>query len=110
MSENRDYEVGSFTDVAPAWANRLWAFLNEPRIVRQMVDSSESGRPAAEAIALHLFERFGDDVTRDRVKQFVGFLIRQVMERNGYVHTEYGKPTPANPVFTVASVYSRGGE
>lgn len=106
MFLENNYDVGSFTDIASAWGNPLWEFLNEPDIVRSMTDASDNKRPAAEAIAFILFERFSDDIKQDRVKQFTGFLIRQVMEQNGYRHTAYGRRAKENPVFVSASAYS----
>jgi hypothetical protein len=105
-----NYNAGPFTDIASVWGNKLWEFLNEPIIVRSMTDASDNKRPAAEAIASELFGRFGDDITQNRVKQFIGFLIRQVMEQNGYSHTAYGQQTKENPVFVTASVYSSRNE
>lgn len=102
-----EYKIGSFTDVADRWGDRLWRFLNERHSVRQMTDASDEGRPAAEAIALRLHQQFGDLVRQDRVKQFTGFLIRQVMEARGYPHTRRGAKTRRNPVFNRASVYGQ---
>lgn len=106
MLPENNYGAGKFTDVASVWGKQLWEFLNEPIIMRSMTDASDDKRPAAEAIASELLERFGDDIKQDRVKQFIGFLIRQVMEQNGYSHTAYGQQTKDNPVFVKASVYS----
>lgn len=110
MLPENNYDAGKFTDVASTWGNRLWEFLNEPIIVRSMTEASDNKRPAAEAIAPELFGRFGDDIIQDRVKQFTGFLIRQVMEQNGYSHTAYGQQTKENPVFVKASVYTSRDE
>lgn len=105
LSEN-NYEAGPFTDIASVWGEQLWGFLNEPIIVRSMTDASDHKRPAAEVIASELIRRFGVDIKQDRVKQFIGYLIRQVMEQNGYSHRAYGQKTKENPVFASASVYS----
>ena len=110
MLPENNYDAGKFTDIASVWGKRLWDFLNEPTIVHLMTNASDNNRPAAEAIASELFERFGDDIKQDRVKQFIGFLIRQVMEQNGYSHTAYGKQTKENPVFVKASTYSSRDE
>ena len=110
MLPENNYDAGTFTDIASVWGNQLWEFLNEGNIVRLMTDASDNKRPAAEAIASELFGRFGDGIRQDRVKQFTGFLIRQVMERNGYSHTAYGQQTKENPVFVKASTYSSRNE
>jgi len=107
MFPENEYDAGPFTDVAIVWGEQVWAFLNEPSNIVSMTNASDNGIPAPESIASTLFDRFGEGIRQDRVKQFIGFLIRQVMERNGYQHTSYGHPTQDNPVFVKASVYSR---
>jgi hypothetical protein len=72
-----------------------------------MRDASDIKKPAAEAIGDELIRRFGNDIKRDRVKQFTGLLIRQVMEKNGYRHTAYGIKADATHVFSKASLYTR---
>jgi hypothetical protein len=109
LSEN-NYDAGPFTDVAAVWGERLWMFLNEPATIAAMTDASDNYTPAAESIASTLHARFGDGIRQDRVKQFTGFLIRQVMERNGYRHVAKGQQTRDNPVFFKASLYSRRDE
>ncbi len=110
MFPENSYDVGPFTDVASAWGEQLWTFLNEPSAKASMINASDSSKPAAEGVSFALLQRFGDGIKQNRVKQFIGFLIRQVMERNGYRHTSYGQHTKANPVFVTASVYSRRDE
>ncbi len=110
MPPRKDYDVGPFTDVEARWGDRLWSFLTELEMRRAMVRASDEGRPAAEAIAVTLYDRFGERVKQDRVKQFVGYLIRQVMERHGYQYVDSGIVTRPNPVFSTAATYSRRKE
>jgi len=108
MSTRQPWDiVPMFNDVAPCWGEKLWSFLNERDNVARMVQASDSGRPAAEAIAAELYRRFDDRIRQDRVKQYTGLLIRGVMERNGYCHRSYGHRCRENPVFSVASRYCR---
>jgi hypothetical protein len=99
------YTAGRFADVAFEWGDILWLFLNEPGNVRKMTEASDLGKPAASAISQQLYDTFGDPIRADRVKQFIGYLIRQVMECEGYAHHAYGCKTPQDPVFSSASVY-----
>jgi len=101
------YNAGPFTRVASEWGDRLWSFLNEPEIVYRMKEASDREEPAAGAIGQRLHEAFGDPIKEDRIKQFIGYLIRQVMEDNGYTHHSYGHKTPCNPVFKNASLYAK---
>lgn len=108
MSTRQPWHIFSmFNDVAPCWGEKLWSFLNEEDNVTAMSRASHAGRPAAEAIAVELYQRFGEDVRQDRVKQYTGLLIRAVMEANGYVHDRYHCTCKPNPVFKVASCYVR---
>jgi hypothetical protein len=102
-----NYDVRNFTDVASVWGDRLWAFLNEPASVVTMTDASDRGLTAAESVGAALLDRFGEEMRQHRVKQFIGYLIRQVMEHNGYQHVADHQATPNNPLFVTASRYSR---
>ncbi|MGD0035825.1 MAG: hypothetical protein ABSC53_00850 [Bacteroidota bacterium] len=99
------YNTGPFTDVEPVWGSQLWTLLTQTHIVQKMIAASENNRPAAESIANDILQAFGETVRADRVKQFTGYLIRQVLELNGYNHKSYGNETPNNAVFTKASKY-----
>ena len=102
-----DYDVGPFTDIALEWGDRLWKFLNRPKIVNRMTSVSDSGKPAAGAIGEWLLYEFGNSVREDRVKQFIGCLIKQVMERQGYILCGKRYPTPDDPLFTSGSIYRK---
>ena len=88
--------------------DNLWQFLNEPAVVERMIDASEHGRPAAEAIAGDLVARFDQDAKQDDVKKLTGRLIKQVMLAHGFNHHERGVRCRPNQVFSVASTYRRG--
>lgn len=87
------YIAGSFSDVFNTdLGQRVWAYLNEPTTVAQMETATLLGRPAAEPLgclstppsAPGLVEQFGEGVRKDRIKQMIGNMIRQVMEARGY--------------------------
>ncbi len=107
MFLENNYDVRNFTDVASVWGDRLWAFLNEASTVATMTDASDHGLTAAESVGAALLDLFGEEMRQHRVKQFIGYLIRQVMERSGYQHVADHQPTPNNPLFVTASRYSR---
>lgn len=106
MTQHQNYHVGSFTDVEQ-WGDPLWDFLTSTESIQQMTEASDNKRPAAEAIAHRLLAEFGEDIRIRRVKQFIGLLIRQVMEQHNYIWVRDGVKTPDNPVFTEASLYQR---
>jgi hypothetical protein len=102
---HRDYHIGSFTDVDDRWGSQLWELLNEPETIRTMTRASDEGQTAAEAIAQLLVDRLGMQRNQNRVKQFTGHLIKQVMERRGYRHVGDRRCT-LNPLFTSAARYT----
>lgn len=101
------YKVGPFTDVANLWGTRLWVFLNSKDIVNKMIEATNLNKTPAEFISTELLIKFGDEIKKDRVKQFTGFLIRQVMESNGYYHKYYGSPIKNKIIFKSGSKYSK---
>lgn len=106
MRDKSDYDVRSFTDVA-IWGDRLWGFLNESEMLDKMIEASDAGRPAAEAISEDILQRFGEGVVQNRVKQFTGYLIKQVMESNGFRHDRHGITCRERRVYTRSSSYVR---
>lgn len=95
------------TNDAPS-LDALLSFLSESVNVRAMAEATDAGRPAAEAVADGLLERFGPVVRDDTQKRRIGKLIRRVMEEEGFQWDHAGARTPGSSVFTSASVYRRG--
>ena len=106
MRSHLGYEIGCYTDVDSNLRDRIWLFLNEQPNIQLMINSSNSNRPAVEGIAQDIFVIFGE-VFEDRVKMCTGFLIRQVMELNGFHWDSKGHQTKQNPIFNKGSKYSR---
>jgi hypothetical protein len=80
-----NYDAGSFGDVARSeMGQSLWAFLNERDNIIRMETATFLGRPAVEPLSPKLLERFGNEVRRDRVKQCLGHMVRQILEARGY--------------------------
>lgn len=66
---------------------RVWIFLNTPRIFDLMRLTSDFGKPAAEGIGDLLIEEFGAEVNnKDNkwTKKAIGHMIRPIMEHHGY--------------------------
>ena len=61
----------------------LWDFLTWESTIELMEDASDRGRPAVEPLQELLLERFGQAVAEGRIKQMLGRMIRQVLERPG---------------------------
>ncbi len=77
------YKPWRFTDLSDTPLGKaLWRFLNERDNVLRMETASELGRPAVEALATRLLDRFGTEVENDRVKRMIGHMVRQVMEKD----------------------------
>jgi hypothetical protein len=72
----------------------------------RMETASELVKPAAEALSTQLAKRFGDVVKENRVKQFIGWYIRKVMEAHGFsLDQQNCKVCSPNNIFTRAARY-----
>lgn len=104
------FKPGSFTDISDrAESIELWSFLNEPNSKTKMMTASDLGRPALEAMANDLLDKFGDQFSdayryRNRFKQMAGAMTRQVMDAVGYVWLRDNVPLSGAP-FSRASKY-----
>lgn len=103
-----NFEAGRFSDIHDSKLGRdLLKFLSDHDNVIRMETASELGRPALEPLGDRLIERFGAAVKTDRVKQFIGFATRQVMEARGFQLDAQGVKVRVGSLFTVASRYRR---
>ena len=103
------FEPGRFSDVMNTKLGQdLLAFLGEHDTFVRLETATQLGHPAVDGIAEQLLARFGDVVRADRLKQFVGFATRQVMENNGYdfLGSNFKSRSEAG-LFTKGSRYER---
>ena len=103
-----DYQPGTFaapfgTDVG----RDIWAFLTEDPTVLRMRTASDLSRPAVEAVEEELLERFGESALEDRTRQMVGHMVRQIMERQGYVIAQQNVKVTSGGPFARATRYRR---
>ena len=80
-------------------------FLRRDSTIDAMVDASDRGRPAVEAIDTELLQRFGDRVRPVPARQRIGRLVRPIMESRGLVPTS--KQRTSSRLFTSGTVYGR---
>ena len=84
----------------------------EINIIR-MIDACNLGRPAVEVLSVDLDNEFVSpfsDMTADEVdkwKQFIGYLIRLIMEHNGYAHDARDIELKYGSLFVKASRYKK---
>lgn len=84
----------------------LWEFLNSPDNVVRMETATYLSRPAVEPLSPKLFERFGEHVQADRIKQMIGHMVRQIMEGRGYHIDRNGvRITRSGNIFTRGTRY-----
>lgn len=101
-------DPGRFSDqLATPLGKGLVKFLTEHDNLIRMETASELGRPAVEPLGERLLERFGAQVRDDRVKQFIGFAARQILESRGFQLAAQGVKVRVGTLFTVASRYRR---
>ncbi len=81
-----DYDPGRFSDVSDTpIGKKLWVFLNKRETVASLEVASDLGKPAVCGIENALLKEFGEDILEDRIKQLTGHMVKQIMERQGYV-------------------------
>lgn len=107
------YEAGTFKDIySLPIGKEIWNFLNSDKIWDKLEITTYLGHPAAEGIGDNLLEEFPvyfaeNAVNRDRLKQTVGHMIRQIMEANGYILVQKSVKCRINKLFNVASRYRK---
>ncbi|MCZ7583362.1 MAG: hypothetical protein M5R36_08550 [Deltaproteobacteria bacterium] len=102
---------------------RLWDLVNEPEMIIRMETATALGRPACEPLADILLERFPELTTtkeavkrgkafksrHDRIKQMIGHMIRQVMEKQGYQYDQPSVRITSRDFFRSGSRYIKKG-
>ena len=65
--------------------HEIWDFLNLDENIVRMKTATALQRPAVEGLEEPLLATFGARIMPRRVKQMAGHMVRQIMEREGYV-------------------------
>jgi hypothetical protein len=86
---------------------KIWNFLNLDITKSRMEISTELGHTAAEIVGKNLFQLFGTEVKKDRIKQATGHMIRHIMEELGYKLVKRNVKCKLSDVFTFASRYEK---
>lgn len=86
----------------------IWAFLCQEDNIIRMETATYLSRPAIEPLSPFLLDRFGPSIRRDRIKQMMGHMVRQIMERQGcHLQQSNVKIARADNIFSRASRYTR---
>lgn len=99
------YEPQNFRDVAETdFGHALLAWLTHRDNVIRMETASYLERAAVEPLGPHLVQHFGAEIAEDRMKQFIGHMVRQIMEHLGYELAQPGMRI-AKGLFTTGARY-----
>jgi|SRR5450432_152923 hypothetical protein len=80
-----DYKPQNFSDLYQTpIGQRLWKTMTTHDNIIRMETATLLSRVAVEPLGPILLQGFGEEVRRDRVKQMIGHMARQVMEQRGY--------------------------
>ena len=105
---NCTFNPGTYSDLAgTSDGQSLWAFLQEDEIWIRMETATYLGRPSLEAIQPQLRQKFPEAMQKDRWKQMVGRMVRQIMEFRGYQLDQTGVRLKRNELFLSAARYIR---
>ena len=103
-----EFNPGSFSDLSNTETGRaLWLFLNTDKAIDCLETTTYLKRPALEGLQPHLLSEFGEEIRKDRFKQMIGRMVRQIMENRGYRLDQSGVRTRINPLFTSAARYTK---
>jgi hypothetical protein len=101
--------IAKYTDIDPSLAESLKDFLNQTYVVTRMKIVSEYGHTAVEGIPEKDFlKKFGSVITvirKDRTKQFIGSLVREIMTREGFDLYSQGAKVRFGSIFSRGSKY-----
>jgi hypothetical protein len=101
------FEADKFSDIPRALIEAIWAFLNQRYVVDRLKIVSEYGITGVEGIPEKDFiAKFGEVVKEDRTKQLVGYLVKQILEREGFELRSRGATIRFGSIFSRGSKYS----
>lgn len=103
----QQYEPGRFgSTYESAGGAEIWEFLNRSDNVVRMETATYLSRPAVEPLSPVLVQDLGERVTEDRMKQMIGHMVRQVMEKRGYrIDRSNVRTSTKDNIFTSATRY-----
>ena len=102
----KTYDITKFTDIPSALADGLWEFLNQDYVVDRIKTVSEYNITGVEGIPHKDFlAKFGPVVRKDRTKQFIGYLVKQILEREGFELHSQGAKIRFGDIFSRGSKY-----
>jgi hypothetical protein len=107
-----NYEAGRYKSTFDSESGQeIWNFLVQPENIIRMETATYLSRPAIEPLSPLLRERFGELSKKDRIKQMMGHMVRQIMEHRGYALQQGNvKISSANSIFSRASRYAYSKE
>jgi hypothetical protein len=70
-----------------------------------LIAAAEQKRPPVAAVSRILLKRFGEEVKRTSVRQFIGLATRAILEEAGYEIEYRGVRIRGDPVFRTGAVY-----
>ena len=106
-----EYDPQQFRNIHETeYGQAIWHFLLQPDNVIRMQTATYLARPAVEPLSPGLRAEFGEEVEEDRVKQYIGHAVRQIMEACGYHLDRQGMRITRDNLFTSASRYRSDAE
>ncbi len=70
-----------------------------------LIAAAEQKRPPVAAVSRILLKKFGEEVKRTSVRQFIGLATRAILEEAGYEVESRGVRIRGDPVFRTGAVY-----
>ena len=87
-----EYDPQRFAALAETPLGRdIWDFMKRPDNLVRIETAMFLGRAAVDPLAPGLLDRFGADITQDRMKQMVGHMAHQIVAAHGFQLDRQGR-------------------
>lgn len=104
----KNYQAQSFKDIGDSVLGQaIWEYLNSDDARVRLELATRLGHPAVEGIDDILLNLFDQEVKKDRVKQAIGHMVKQVLEESGYEIDKKSVKCGKSELFAYATRYKK---
>ena len=113
------YKAKNFSDMfndTNTLGQEIWDYLNTEEIWIRLELTTQLRHPAVEGIGDKLLEKFGSVLNKgnpkfDRYKQMIGHMVKEIMEKHGYIIWQKGvRCRKKTELFVFATKYCKEEE
>jgi hypothetical protein len=105
-----DLEYPGRESIPSSIKQAMWDFLRRDDNIMRMETAYRLGRTPLEALSAQLIFEFGTNIDLRHVKQMIGRMVRQIMERMGYEVERRSLRITRRCLFSSGATYRRKGQ